>query len=138
MTPEQVTEEFKSWLGVGFLHQGRSRERVDCAGLVVCALRDLSLLPYGFKDVEGYSRHPQEALKNILATVAAPTKEAIEGTLILIKWPHEKIPSHIGYFTGGTMIHCYSRAGKVVEHGYREPWIRLTDSVWKIQGVSYV
>lgn len=43
MTGADIVAEARTWIGVPFRHQGRSREGVDCIGLPVCVRAALGL-----------------------------------------------------------------------------------------------
>ena len=131
-----LVDEARSWIGTPFLHQGRSRFGVDCLGFVAAVLADLGsttamrLLP------QNYSRNPQS---KVLDTLQANSREIpLEaGALLLIQFPHSKHPSHAALFTGASMIHAYQSVNKVVEHGYRGPWVQRTHSIWALPLVVY-
>lgn len=136
ITAAELVTEAHDWLGVPFLHQGRSRHGVDCIGYVAAlcahlgAFEPINNLPHN------YARNPQALLSDALRMLGTPTSlEA--GCLILIKWPLSPHPSHVGIYTGASMIHCYEAVGKVVEHGYTTPWPERTASLWRIPGVTY-
>jgi cell wall-associated NlpC family hydrolase len=59
-TRQQVADKALSMRGVRFLHQGRSREGVDCMGLLYVILTELGYK--GIIDVEGYNRTPSAQL----------------------------------------------------------------------------
>jgi cell wall-associated NlpC family hydrolase len=44
--PNAIIAAARSWLGVPWRHQGRTRQGVDCAGLVVLVGRGLGLDDY--------------------------------------------------------------------------------------------
>lgn len=148
MTPQTVTAEFRRWLAVPWVHQGRTEHGVDCAGLIVMALGALKLLPPDFEDPKAYTRTPQPALAKLVERHCRWVEDAAEGTLILIKWGRSQDPSHLAYCTGRNLIHSYSRmvgrgqhgpaqSGRVIEHRYGEPWLRQTAGVYELPGVKY-
>lgn len=53
---DAIVAEARTWLGVPWRHQGRSRAGVDCAGLVVLVARALELADY---DSTAYGRRAQ-------------------------------------------------------------------------------
>lgn len=134
--PSALVRQARSWLGVPFLHQGRSRIGVDCLGYVSALLAELGcgvaleLLP------TAYARNPQAQLERI---VEANTREIplAAGALIMIKFPHAEFASHAAIYTGTSMIHAYQQIGRVVEHAYGEPWIRRTKAVRALPLVAY-
>jgi cell wall-associated NlpC family hydrolase len=127
----------RTWEGVRFRHQGRSRTGVDCIGFPVCILRDAGLLPEDFADNACYGRAPNTS--EFVDTVKRFCTEltALEnGCLVVFKWPNAKYPSHAAVIDGAHMIHAYEKVGRVVRHGYGQPWIRLTHSVYRLPGVT--
>ena len=56
VTPDMIVAEARTWLGVLWRHQGRTRAGIDCVGLLVCVARALGLSDY---DSTGYGRHAQ-------------------------------------------------------------------------------
>lgn len=149
MTPARVTAEFSSWVGVPWVHQGRTRHGVDCAGLMVVVLSDLGLLPRGFRDISDYGREAGPRLAQVVRQWCAPTEVAVEGVIVLIRWPGSHDPGHVAYCAGRNLVHAYSRmvgrtragptsqTGRVVEHRYGEPWLRQTVGLYLIPGVEY-
>jgi cell wall-associated NlpC family hydrolase len=136
-TPESIITAARTWVGVPFRHQGRSRLGVDCAGLLVELLRSSGALPADYTEPRDYGRGPSRELGEILERYCTRTDSAAPATLILVRWPRESIASHVALCTGRNLIHCYERAGRVVEHRYGEPWLRMTDSIWKLPSVAY-
>jgi cell wall-associated NlpC family hydrolase len=135
----ELIDKARSWLGVPFRHQGRGHSGVDCAGFLVELMRASGELPIDYDEPANYSRHPQRQLFEIVQRYCtqSTTRVPLPGALVLIRWRPAVPPSHVGLCTGDTIIHCYQRAGGVVEHGYRDPWVRLTHSLWRMPGVRY-
>lgn len=125
----------RTWLGVPFLHQGRNRAGVDCAGFFVAMMREADALPWHFVDRRDYSRAPSVDLLEVIRSYCYPLEAVEPAALALIQWPRDPHPSHLGFITPGTIIHAYQSAGAVVEHGYRGRWPRLTHSLWRLPGV---
>lgn len=128
----------RSWVGVPWHHQGRSRAGVDCAGLPECVLREAGLLPAEYRERANYGRMPVHG--ELLAAFQrwcepAPGPEA--GTVLTIRWPRMPGPSHVAICTGPTIIHAYRENTGVVEHGYRGRWIDWTTACWRVPGVRY-
>lgn len=132
-----LIEEARTWVGVPFLHQGRTRLGVDCAGFLVALMQSAGELPPDFRDVRNYSRRPNGELQALVARHCVRVPIAASGLLVLIQWPGQTQPSHTALLTGPTLIHCYERRRAVVEHSYRGMWIRDTHSLWRLPGVAY-
>lgn len=137
MLAQDLVVEARTWEGVRFRHQGRSRTGVDCIGLPVCILRAKDLLPEDFADNACYGRAPNtsefiDTVRRFCVEIAAPEN----GCLTVFKWPDAKFPSHAAVMDGAYMIHAYEGVGKVVRHSYGQPWIRLTHSIYRLPGVT--
>lgn len=116
----------RGFLGVRWRHQGRSTRGVDCAGLVICAMRAVGRDPV---DVEGYGRVPYRAgLEDALAANLGdplPVESMQVGDVALMRFAGQ--PSHVGiigdYRYGGySLIHAFAQNRQVVEHGLDENW----------------
>jgi cell wall-associated NlpC family hydrolase len=134
-TPD-VIENARSWLGVRFLHQGRSRFGVDCLGFIAAMLHELGSDVFMRHLPQAYGRDPQALLIDGLTNLTCEIPLQA-GALVLIKWPASKFPSHAAVYTGTTLIHCFQSQGRVLEHGYRGPWVARTASVWALPLVVY-
>lgn len=132
-----LIDEARTWLGVPFRHQGRSRLGVDCAGFIVALMRSVGELPADFIDVTNYARRPSGELLMLVKSHCTRARIPVPGLLVLMRWRKEQQPSHVAVLVGDTLIHCYERHGEVVEHAYRGPWRRDTHSLWMLPGVSY-
>ncbi len=135
--PAALIAQAREWVGVKFLHQGRTRLGCDCLGLIAGVLGELGDTVALAALPQGYGRDPQaQLLERLTSTTTIAPLQA--GVLLLIQWPQTEFPSHAAIYTGSSMIHSYAAVGKVVEHGYREPWVRRTVSVWALPSVAYV
>lgn len=133
----RLLDEARSWVGVPFRHQGRTRHGVDCAGFVVALMRSAGELPADFQDVSSYARRPNGELLTLISRYCSRASKEVPGLLVLIRWPRDIQPSHVALLTGPTLIHCYERRRAVVEHSYRGSWRRDTHSLWRLPGVAY-
>lgn len=125
----------RSYLGVPFRHQGRSRRGLDCAGLFVAAISDIGRT---FFNVAAYSREPlNSGLRTAVVTnLGDPIQKADmrEGDVALMRFRGE--PSHVGIITnyplgGFALLHTFAQMKKVVEHRIDEEWMRNIVGVWR-------
>lgn len=137
ITVEELIEDARSWIGVPYHHQGRSRAGIDCIGLVIALLRDRGALPDGFRDDAKYGRVPQPLLVEGLTRWCTASDVPVRGGLVGIQWPRTRFVSHVALFTGTTLIHAYARTERVCEHAYGGHWLKLTRGYWKLPGVRY-
>lgn len=136
ITSDALIEQAREWVGVRFLHQGRSRAGADCIGFIASVLAELGETAAIFALPHNYSRAPQALLMEGVQQLATRC-DLMPGTLLLIKLPMTDHPSHAAIYTGVSMIHSDGMHGAVVEHGYGRPWDKRTDSVWALPGVAY-
>ena len=134
MTPADVVAEARSWLGVPYLHQGRTRAGIDCVGLPIVVGRALGFFREGF-EVANYGRLPSTELAERVVEHCRPIERGTAGALVVIAWT--RLAAHVAIGTGDTLIHAYESVGRVTEHGYRGRWLRLTHSTWALPGVRY-
>jgi cell wall-associated NlpC family hydrolase len=136
ITGQALADCARTWVGVPFRHQGRTRNGVDCAGLVIGVLRECNALPRDFQDVPAYGRAPQAVLAELVTALTVQADAPAPGVIVLIRWPGERFASHVGLCTGANLVHAYMRARRVVEHGYRGPWVRDTAALRAVPGVA--
>ena len=136
ITPEQFVAEARTWLGVPFRHQGRTRHGVDCIGLVLCVRRAFGPFdPPAARNVR-YRRNPQAQLLQGIEGTCIRLQQPEPGCLAMIQWPHQEHAAHVAILTPGTIIHAYAKCGQVIETTYGNPWVRWTTSLWRIPGVE--
>ena len=134
MTPDAVIAEARRWVGIPFRHQGRDGHGIDCVGLPIVVCQALGLIGEKF-EITNYGRVPTGELLPRLQSHCAPLNRELPGSLVVIAWT--KTAAHVAVCTGETLIHAYESVGRVVEHGYRGRWVRMTHSVWALPGVRY-
>ncbi len=103
----------RSWIGVPWAHQGRSRAGVDCIGLVVMAARDC-WLQVPLDATYGRTQAYRQA-KPLLGQWCERVGHAGEGTIALYM---DSSQLHVGVLTAsGTVVQALAGAGRVVESG---------------------
>jgi cell wall-associated NlpC family hydrolase len=114
----------RSWLGVSWRHQGRTRQGVDCAGLVVLVGRELGLgnydtAAYGRRpEGQGFVQHFRAAMDGVLLPEARP------GDVLV--FADAAYPCHCGFLTGKHdvphLLHAHALRRKVIEEPYAGEW----------------
>lgn len=114
-----VVEAARTYVGVPWRHQGRSRLGLDCAGLLVLAFRDCGR---ELVDLAGYTRHPwRDGLLRALGSNFTPVSEPPQpGDILLFRITRE--PQHLAIRTDKGMIHSHAGSPGVVEHGMDRYW----------------
>lgn len=126
-----IVETARSYLGVPFVHQGRSRRGVDCVGLLVCVAQDLSIpvsddLAYGLNPDPV---HLRAKISENLAPIAMA--DAQPGDVYLMRF--DQAATHVAILTDRGIIHALSTARGVVEHRMDSTWRTRIRSVWRVK-----
>lgn len=121
---ERVVSAAHNWIGVRYCHQGRTRQGIDCIGLVVHALREA-----GDTDAPDEENYPLWAkhghIRNVLEQHADGVLQPEPGDILLFRIGGTE--QHIGIYSGsGRMVHVYAQAGgrrgMVCEHEITPDW----------------
>ena len=135
-TPQQIIAEARSWLGVPFLHQGRTREGVDCAGHAI----EVGIATgETFVDVNGYDRFRDGTMKPACDANLIATDGPVLGGLLMMCF--EKEPQHLAivanYLYGGlSIIHALGDVGRVCEHRLTPEWRRRIVQAYRYKGMT--
>lgn len=125
----------RQWLGVPFVHQGRTEWALDCVGLLVVAARGAGI---PIQDRTDYPPTPNaDALdQRLQEQLGAPiSKDSLRpGDVVTIKFKGQ--PCHvgiIGWFENRmTVIHTSFGVGRVTEHGINDKWLRRIHRVYRV------
>ncbi len=134
-----VVAEARRWLGVRWVHQGRSEHGIDCVGLVVKVARALNISDYDFK---GYPRDPVagEFVGHFLAGggTRIPIPNAQPADLMVFR--DNTFPCHVGIVAawddGPTLIHAHAARRKVVEERMVGDWGKQWVAAFAMPGVG--
>ncbi len=132
-TAREVIAAARLLLGVRFTHQGRSRDGVDCLGLLIVTAQSLGLT-FGGEGVEAldvptYGTRPdivllRKKLDEHLVPIALTDVQPADIVLLKIDGSPQHLALLGDYPIAGelSMIHAYAPARKVVEHRYDAQW----------------
>ena len=141
VTVDQVVAEARTYLGVRWHHQGRTRVGIDCAGVLVNVAHTLKLSSF---DTTDYGRYPTGELTQYLrehCIEQPPGTEPAPG--LVAEMAFEADPHHVAlvvpYFAGGlALLHAVSQfPRKVVEHRLDDLWRRRIVRLYRLPGVTY-
>jgi len=134
VSADAFSEAARAFVGVPFLHQGRTRNGVDCIGLVIAALTRCGIVYY--EEPPTYARRPNgDSLLAPLRQYCTEADAGEPGTVVAIRFRREI--SHVAIMTGSTIIHAYEGVRRVVEHGYDRRWKSMSVAHWRLPGVIY-
>ena len=145
-----LISEARKWPNTPFLYKGRTREGVDCIGLLLCVCADLGLNRWIDEDFN----YPECPVGNICydwCNAHMTRNEDWEpghtvymepGNVVLFKVPD---PVHIGIVTDFGVIHSVNSGRRlseglnkprcVIEHSMNEKWLRRVSACFKIPNV---
>ena len=121
---DRIVVGARTWLGVPWRHQGRSRAGVDCAGLVVQVAKALELADY---DTVSYGRRPQGQgfvmhFRSQMNGVAI--SQAQPGDVLV--FADQAYPCHCGFLTEKLdrphLLHAHATRRQVIEEPYVGEW----------------
>jgi len=126
----------RAYLGTPFRHQARlPGVGLDCAGVVVCALREAGLQ---VEDVRAYGRIPAQGLFVKMVErhcERIPVGELRHGDLLMFAFRGE--PQHLAIYTAaGTLIHAYQDVKKVVEHDFDGVWRERLRGCYRLKEIT--
>lgn len=147
---QQVTACARTFLGTPFRHAGRSkglRGGLDCVGLPLMIAGELGLCDTAGLPLTGdtYKAYTPQPVNNIVLDLCAQHLQRVamqdrqEGDVLVMKIPNS--PCHVGIYAGivneqPTLIHAYSGADGVVEHGIDTKWARRIVAAFRFPGVE--
>lgn len=131
-----IVNEARKWLGTPYHHQGRVLGHgVDCLGQITEVGKALDIC---HEDANDYGRMPEgnrliETLRRLSPREMRP-EQSEPGDILLFRFIRQ--PRHLAIRTDKGMIHAYAQAGKVVEHGLDERWLRQAITAFEFPGVT--
>jgi cell wall-associated NlpC family hydrolase len=148
ISPQQVVDCARSYVGTPFVDKGRSKGRgTDCVGLPLMVAGDLGVCDTAGLPLTGqtYTAYSSQPVTNIVLDlcnkhlVRIPLPDKQPGDVLVMKVPHA--PCHVGIYAGKvgglpTLIHAYSGAGKCVEHNIDVRWDRRIVAAFRFPGVE--
>lgn len=116
ITRVQIILEARSWIGVAYQHQGRSRAGIDCLGLLRMVADKLAFDPY---DETDYSVNPsgyrmQRVLGEHLMRIPYPESREAD----ILHMATAKEPQHLAIISNEyprRIIHASAIHGRVIE-----------------------
>jgi cell wall-associated NlpC family hydrolase len=139
VTRQQIVHAAREYVGVPFQHQGRSKNGIDCGGLVILVGKKLGTLPADW-DCIPYPKEPKsEWMRDILNKFWNRCDPELKpGRIVFMSFPGD--PTHLGVVSeyNGTpyIIHATSRDNRVVQHRLDSVWKRSIRMAFEYPGVE--
>lgn len=127
----------RTWLGVRWQHQGRSRHGVDCVGLVVEVTRvthgnTVNPTDYAVQATDESMLH---ACREHMTEV--PLADMAPGHVVLMRFDNQRHMGILGdYPQGLSLIHAYAISRKVVEHRLDSVWRNRIFAAFEVRGAA--
>jgi cell wall-associated NlpC family hydrolase len=121
-----IVNEARTYIGVPWRHQGRTRKGLDCIGLLVVVAQKLDLT---VRDVVGYGRRPEgfnftARFKEEMEEI--PLRDIKPGDAVT--FADDKFVCHVGIVTEKYgkvhIIHGHATRRQVLEEAYEGEWER--------------
>lgn len=129
----RLDEAARTFLGVPFQHQGRTRHGLDCVGLVVLSAVMCGIATGDFTD---YTRDPHHGLleSHLERVFGAPVADIRPGDVVAIDY--KGATRHVGivaeYPGGGlSLIHASHFTRCVTEHRIDDRWMKRIVGVYR-------
>jgi len=138
----------RQFLGVRFVHQGRTAQGLDCLGLLMLSAKKAGLYPGGSSiealDIPHYGARPDAVLlKQTLDRYLQPINVAQlqKGDVVLLKIDgaaqHLALISDYPMAEELGMIHAYAPARRVIEHRYDAHWRDATYAAYSVRHTDF-
>lgn len=132
-----IVAKAREYIDTPFHHQGRVKAvGIDCVGLVIGVAHELGLSDF---DVTGYSRQPDPIQFRAIMRAQLTERTFAQrqaGDVLSFAFIAEQ---HVGIVTSIeplTIVHCWAKVGRCVEHIVDAQWARRIRGVWTFPGVA--
>lgn len=136
MNRDEIVQAARSYIDTPFLHQGRSRLGIDCAGLLTCVAYDLKMKDVRVSD---YGRLPDpERAREIIESHMDPVKFADLLPGDVLSFAIVQDVQHYGLVVSMDpirFVHAYQTVGKVIEQSLFGPWLRRLRRCYRFRGL---
>lgn len=129
-----IVSAARRYVGVKWMHQGRTQYGVDCAGLLTCVaydlrLRDVQIVDYGRMPDPDRARSVIESHMDRITYKDLAPGDVVSFVVI-------NAVQHFGLVTEinpHRFIHAYEPSGKVVEQSLSGPWLRRVRGCYRFR-----
>lgn len=129
MTADDVIATARGFVGTPFHHGGRlPGVGMDCIGVIACAARALGAV---HEDVTAYPLRPNGQLRREMDRQLVWVFTAQAGDVLMMSFEDE--PHHLALHAGGTIIHAYAQARRVVEQPLTDYWTDKVRGIYRFK-----
>lgn len=129
----------RSFVGTPWVDKGRSRQGVDCGGLLIVLGKELGLLPQEFDATFDHDR-TYDGLHGTLSKFADEIPEewpAEEGDVWTYSFAGD-MHAHCAVYSpsDNSLVHAYPAVQKVAEHSAVGKWVRRVHKRYRVRGLQ--
>lgn len=129
MTRDEIVAEARTWMDVPWRHQGRSRDGIDCVGLLSAVGKAFGV-PHS--DISAYPRQAvSPKLRNLLRSYLNPMPFTANKVGMVGVFRDSIFPCHVGILSWKHnrlhVIHARADAGKVIEEAFSDERFNLVE-----------
>lgn len=144
LTRADIAKVASSFEGVPYRHQGRSRNGVDCAGLIIMTAWEAGVLDATW-DFRAYRREPsgQEMHQLLQELAVRDLKGPRLGNIVMMSEISPRYPHHLGVLVQPLspgrelgLVHAHATSRKVIVHDYEEFWRSKSLRFWDFPQVA--
>lgn len=132
---DQIIATAREYIGVPYLHQGRSALGLDCLGLIVVVAKRTGALPLDYEAPADYPENPssERLLRELSAECPpVPYKGPRPGDVLVLRLV--RTPQHLAFFSGSGLIHTHPQLRVVKESAWHD-WAGRVTSVHQFPAV---
>ena len=138
-TPAEIVTQARSWLGVRWLHQGRTEAGLDCIGLVLKVAHALNLTEFDTRDYARFAS--DETMLELCRShlVVVQPADLAPGDLAVFGFDSQRHIGIIGDYPAAgalSLIHAHAINRQVVEHRLDDQWKRRILGRFRFPGVT--
>lgn len=131
-TRQEIVAAARRYLGVRWVHQGRTARGLDCLGLVIRTAQDVGLTR---EDFTAYARIPDGGrLLAELRKRLQPAPRPQPGDVLVMRF--DRWPIHVALCTDVGAIHAAAQFRRVVEHRLDAQWQARVCGAFTLPGVE--
>lgn len=137
-TAADIVAQARSWIGVRWLHQGRTAEGLDCIGLVLKVAHALQLTEFDTRDYARYAT--DETMLDLCRShlVTVQPADLAPGDIAVFGFDAQRHIGIIGDYPAPgalSLIHAHAINRQVVEHRLDAQWQRRMRGQFRFPGV---
>ena len=138
VTRQDIIIKAETFLDIPFVHQGRNRNGIDCAGLIELTADELGILPDNYISVRDYAREPDETMRLYLDKnlKRKSINQRLPGSILFFGYTKNRRGQHLAILTKNNLfVHGYSKQKCVCIGRLDDRWRKRLVGVYDYKGI---